>query len=156
MGVSSCSFKGLWSTGQRCHSRSMCTFLVEREQLFVLKSQRLCDLLRFNLVYNIRMKLTEALWAIPGNLVFLSFSACHCQYVPSCLGLAPRPIGISTTCLFPSGPQPKRCLYHRANLTLPTLILLIMKTLSIPGIYFRCFPWKQEMSVSKHSRKIGS
>lgn len=96
MGVSSCSFKGLWSTGQRCRSRSICTFLVEREQLLVLKSQRLCDLLRFNLVYNIRMKLTEALWVIPGNLVFISFSACHCQYVPSCLGLAPRPIGIST------------------------------------------------------------
>lgn len=100
-------------------------FLVEREQqLLLLKSQRLCDLLRFNLVYNILMKLTEALWVIPGNLVLISFGACHCQYVPSCLGLAPRPIGISMICLFPSGLQPKRCLYHRANLTLPILILL--------------------------------
>lgn len=127
-----------------------------KRTIALLKSQRLCDLLRFNPVYNIRMKLTEALWVIPGNLVLISFGACHCQYVPSCLGLAPRPIGISTVCLFPSGPQPKRCLYHRANLTLPTLILLIMKTLRIPGIYFRCCPWKQEMPVSKHSRKIGS
>lgn len=155
MGVSSCSFEGLWSTGPRCRSRSICTFLVEREQLLLLKSQSLWDPLRFNLVYNIRMKLTEALWVIPGNLVLISFGARHCQYVPSCLGLAPRPIGISTMCLFPSGLQPKSCLYHRANLTLPTLMVLIMKTLSIPGTYFRCCPWKQEMSVSKHSRKIG-
>lgn len=127
-----------------------------KRTIALLKSQRLRDLLRFNLVYNIRMKLTEAPWVIPGNLVLISFGACHCQYVPSCLGLAPRPIGISKICLFPSGLRPKRCLYHRANLTLPILMLLIMKTLTITGIYFKCCPWKQEMSVSKHRRKIGS
>lgn len=120
--VKSWPLEGLWPIGQKCQSRSLCAFLVEEESDdFYWGLKRLCDLLRFNIVYYIWMKSTEALWVVLGNLVLISFGACHCQYVPSCLGLAPRLIEISTICLFPSGLQPIRCIYHRANLTLPIL-----------------------------------
>lgn len=36
------------------------------------------------------------------SCVLISFGACHCLYAPSCLGLAPRLIEVSTMWLFPN------------------------------------------------------
>lgn len=107
LGISSRSLEKLRPIEQQCCSRSKCTVLAEGENhYFSLRPQRAPWPLEIQSCSGL-LYLNEidrgAVGYFRQSCVLISLGACHCQYVPSCLGLAPRLIEVSTMWVFPKG-----------------------------------------------------